>query len=303
MPLPLHKASLQQLEIFKSVVENGGFSAAQAALNMSAATISVKMKELEYHLGMPLCQRGRSGFKMTEKGVAAYEATRTLLASFDNFNLAISNIRRELTGEVRIGMQDNLATNRNFKLSESVRLFNQKDNSVIFNIEEASAAEQESRTLDGRYNLAIGLFHHRIPGLSYKGLFKENVALYCAKNHPLFDKPKQEIVMSDIFQSKIISAGTIQQILPANEIKTSPSAVTESMDATVIMMLSGHYLGYLPTHYADIWVQQGLVKPLLFEQTNRTVEFHMITKTNVKQPYVVEVFINDLLSCHESKKE
>ena len=181
MPVRFTAASVRQLKIFIAVVENGGFSAAQATLNTSAATISVQMKELEYQLGMTLCQRGRMGFKLTERGQQTYEATRNLLAAFDNFNLAIANIRDELVGEVRIGMQDNLATNNNFKLSDTVARFNSKENEVVFNIEEALATEQETRTLEGRYNLAIGIFHHRISGLDYTTLFSEDVAFILCK--------------------------------------------------------------------------------------------------------------------------
>lgn len=298
MPVRFTAASVRQLKIFIAVVENGGFSAAQATLNTSAATISVQMKELEYQLGMTLCQRGRMGFKLTERGQQTYEATRNLLAAFDNFNLAIANIRDELVGEVRIGMQDNLATNNNFKLSDTVARFNSKENEVVFNIEEALAKEQETRTLEGRYNLAIGIFHHRIPGLDYTTLFSEDVALYCAKGHPLFAKAPS-VAPQELKQCKLVGAGPIQSVLLKHEaLFEQAAAVTENMDATVMMMLSGHYIAFLPAHYADIWVEKGMMRALCPEHTSSTVDFHMITKTGLHQPRVVEVFIDDLLRCH-----
>lgn len=299
MSLRFIDASLRQLNVFKSVVENSGFSAAQADLNTSAASISIQMKELEEQLGMTLCERGRTGFKLTERGRAVYEATKGLFASFDNFNLEIANIREELVGEIRIGLQDNVSTNPGFKMPETLAQFNQRKNNVQFRIEEAASSEQEARTLEGRYNLAIGVFHHRIPGLSYQKLFDEDVAIFCAKGHPLFDKPNSEISLEDVQQAKFASTGLLQSAVSQSKYFTrEPDAVAESMDAISLLLLSGHYIGFIPIHFANIWVARGQMKALLPEKTAGKAEFHMITKRGMRPPYAVETFIQDLLSCH-----
>ena len=46
---------ISQLRVFKAVVTNGGFSAAQLELGLSRSTISGKMTELETRLGLSLC--------------------------------------------------------------------------------------------------------------------------------------------------------------------------------------------------------------------------------------------------------
>jgi hypothetical protein len=51
---------LKLLKVFVAVVENGGFSAAQASLNVGQSTISGYMRDLELRLGMRLCNRGIS---------------------------------------------------------------------------------------------------------------------------------------------------------------------------------------------------------------------------------------------------
>ena len=52
---------LKLLKLFKTVVECGGFAAAETELNISRSTISIHMSKLEARLGLSLCQRGRSG--------------------------------------------------------------------------------------------------------------------------------------------------------------------------------------------------------------------------------------------------
>jgi hypothetical protein len=46
---------ISQLRVFKTVVTNGGFLAAQLELGLSRSTISGKMTELETRLGLSLC--------------------------------------------------------------------------------------------------------------------------------------------------------------------------------------------------------------------------------------------------------
>ena len=64
----LSDLDLRLLRIFVAVVESGGFSLASARLNVAESTISSHMADLEKRLGMRLCERGRSGFRLTDDG-------------------------------------------------------------------------------------------------------------------------------------------------------------------------------------------------------------------------------------------
>jgi len=295
-------ATLHQLNIFRSVVENRGFSAAQADLNTSSSTISAQMKDLEACLGITLCQRGRMGFQLTERGEAVYDATKSLFAASENFKLSVAHIREDLTGEIRIGLQDNLASSPNFHLSNALARFHQRANNVTFRLEEAMVGEQEARTLDGRYHLSIGVFPHRLPGLTYRTLFREEICLYAAISHPLLKNTNSKITLSDISNYEFVSTGLIEEVVPlVRKLSLKRSAFAENMDAAVMLLLSNHYMGFLPIHFAKTWTDQNILKPLLQKQTRTVVEFHLITRRGVHQPHVVEMFVSDVLRCHGAK--
>ena len=59
---------IRLLKVFKTVVECGGFSAAETVLNISRSTISVHMANLEQRLKLKLCNRGRAGSALTMRG-------------------------------------------------------------------------------------------------------------------------------------------------------------------------------------------------------------------------------------------
>jgi len=100
----LHTVDLKLLRVFAEIVKCGGFSAAQAALNIGQSTISEQMTHLETRLGVKLCQRGRSGFRLTEQGVAIFESTRRLLAAVDDFCLDADVLKQKITGKLPLGL-------------------------------------------------------------------------------------------------------------------------------------------------------------------------------------------------------
>ena len=66
----LHDPDLHLLRLFVTVVEAGGFSAAQGVLGLSQPSISQQMARLETRLGYRLCSRGKRGFALTDGGLA-----------------------------------------------------------------------------------------------------------------------------------------------------------------------------------------------------------------------------------------
>ena len=81
----LSESDIRLLRVFSAVVDAGGFSAAQIDLNVSQSTISTHMTALEQRLNVRLCERGRSGFRLTERGQLIYQAAQRLFAAIDEF--------------------------------------------------------------------------------------------------------------------------------------------------------------------------------------------------------------------------
>ena len=104
----LSNPDLHLLRVFLSVVESGGFSKAQIALNVSQSTISTQMIDLETRLGMRLCRRGRAGFALTDEGHEVFKYAKDLVQDCDEFVGKVNGIRGDLIGELRIATADSL---------------------------------------------------------------------------------------------------------------------------------------------------------------------------------------------------
>ena len=101
---------IRLLRIFRSVVECGGFSAAETVLGIGRSAISQQMSDLEQRLGLRLCQRGRAGFSLTEEGREVYQSALQLLGALESFRTEVNGLHHHLRGELTIGLTDNLVT-------------------------------------------------------------------------------------------------------------------------------------------------------------------------------------------------
>ena len=121
IPKPVTEYDLRLLRIFSSVVEYGGFAAAELALGITRSTISVHMSNLETRMKLILCRRGRGGFALTEDGQAVYRAIIELFDSLNDFSLLVGTLGKELSGELVILCADQLDSFKQQKLAQVIQ--------------------------------------------------------------------------------------------------------------------------------------------------------------------------------------
>ena len=291
----LHTVDLKLLRVFAEIVKCGGFSAAQAALNIGQSTISEHMTHLETRLGVKLCQRGRSGFRLTEQGVAIYESTLRLLQAVDSFCLDAGVLTQHIPGVLNLGIIDSTISDPGSPLPRTTQRFVSRGHDVHLNVYVGTPAELEERVLDSRLHLAIGHFPSPVPGLEYSPLYQEALGLYCGRRHPLFGSPaEREQLLEDIADSRIVARGFMQQY-DLDSLGVSKAAATvDNIEALAILIISGAYLGFLPNHFAAQWVKTGEMQQLAANTLCLTSPFDLITRRGVAPPPILRVFLEDL---------
>ncbi|MGK3868233.1 LuxR family transcriptional regulator, partial [Enterococcus faecium] len=56
------------------------------------------------------CQRGRSGFQLTDRGAVVYEESKLLFQGLRSFETTVTGLKSRLTGTLRLGLVDNTVT-------------------------------------------------------------------------------------------------------------------------------------------------------------------------------------------------
>ncbi|MDM3884744.1 LysR family transcriptional regulator [Pseudomonas sp. BCRC 81390] len=253
----LHDPDLHLLRLFVTVVEAGGFSAAQGVLGLSQPTISQRMAQLETRLGYRLCSRGKGGFALTEKGALLLDATRGLLLDIERFRQQANGVAGQLLGTVRVGMAENQDKAVNLRLAAAIAAFRRRAEAVQLELISAPPAELERLLLEQRLDYAISYFSGNQAAFDYQPLFEERQRLYCGNGHVLFG-------VTGVARERLLEMDQVRhpyRFLKGGEPFQSrrSMAVAEQIESVLTFVLSGRHIGYLPCHYAQTWEDAGLL--------------------------------------------
>ena len=283
---------LKLLRIFVSVVRHQGFANAQQELNLSTSAISTYMSQLEAALGLVLCHRGRGGFSLTSKGELFHQETLRLLGELEGFEQYAAALKGELRGTLNLGVIDSTVSDKALPFAEAIGAYSQEHPAVHLHLSVMSPYELQLGVQDNRLDLAIGAFSTRMSGLVYMPLYREQHWLYCSSRHPLFTE--RRIPEQVITQQRMVGRGYWSQAELARHGFKHSAATVESMEAQLILVLSGAYIGYLPEHYAQAWADKGDLRVLLPATFGYQAPFSMIVRRGRSREPLIQTF-RDLL--------
>jgi len=293
---PIGNVDLRLLRVFRGVVEAGGFSAAETTLNLDRSTISLYMNRLETRLGVRLCNRGRAGFSLTQRGKVIFEATQRVLSTLEEFRAEVGAVRARLIGELTIGVVDTTVTDPASNLTVVLSKFREQASGVHVSLHVGSAPEIERAVLNHQLHLGIVPLLHLLPGLESTFYYYEQSSLYCGARHRLFDRPDESIDVMDI-TADYAGRGYVETAGPTEKmLDTQRQATSNEMEGIAILILSGRYVGYLPTHFAEHWERQDLIRAIRPAKFSYRSEIHVLTKKGRRQTLPVQVFLQELLA-------
>ncbi len=275
-PTPLAQVSdfdIRLLRIFRSVVECGGFSAAESALGIGRSAISQQMSDLEQRLGLRLCQRGRAGFALTEEGREVYQSSLQLLSALESFRTEVNGLHQHLRGELNIGLTDNLVTVPHMRITHALARLKERGPDVRIQIRMTPPSEVEQGVLDGSLHVGVVPQAGALSGLEYQALYNERSLLYCAVGHPLFYVDDREL------EDERLNAQ--EAIAPTFRLPPEAQAHYQALNCT-----------------ASAWVQQGRLRALKADSRSYEVSLAAVTRKGRRPHLVLESFLDALASSH-----
>ncbi|EWY40750.1 LysR family transcriptional regulator [Skermanella stibiiresistens SB22] len=290
----LDNIDLRLLRVFVTLADAGGFADAQILLNLSQSTLSTHLSALERKLGAPLCERGRRGFRLTEFGEATYDAAKRLFVEIDAFQSRIGRDRVKLMGQLRIGIVDGVATSPELGIHGALSRYCEYAPDVFIDLLLGIPAELETAVADGTRDVVVGPMSQKVPGLTYIPIYREPHALYCGGSHPLFGVPDDAIDRAAIEEAPFAVRGYLHfdDLYRANHPR--PCGTVKHMEAQVMMVLSGRFIGFLPCHIGGDWVRRGLMRALMPKTYSFSSTHFVATRTADARRPVVQAFVREV---------
>ncbi|WP_424943977.1 LysR family transcriptional regulator [Aliiroseovarius crassostreae] len=283
------------LETFVTVVECGGFSDAQFALGITQSAISIRIRDLETALGYRVCERGRGGFRLTERGEVAYRKAREILRSVRDFDAELLELRGSITGELRIGMVDAVSGLPGFDLAQSLETFLSRPSDVQLELVVASPSDLTQGLLSGSLHVAIAPFRNRVPEVRYRDLCQEHHALYCGRSHALFQCADHEVT-PDLVKGYPSCQRSYDSSYAIGADAPDLSAIVSNMEAMALMVESGQFIGVLPRHFAEDRRRLGRMRELAHPDLRWSSTVQLATRRNAVSRRAVDLFMRDCLA-------
>lgn len=287
---------LRLIRVFCAIVDANGFQGAQISLNMAQSTLSTHLASLEAKLGSRLCERGRSGFRLTPAGQETYEAARKLFSDLDCFEASMDNIHRRPACRFRIGVLDSVVSFHDLNLTNAIEEFSKRNPTSSIEMDTGSPSHLQSELISGNLDLIISGSISRIQGFEYTAIADEVHHLYCGRSHPWFAIPDQEISRQDVLESSY-SVRRYMYFDDAHRLgQMKPSARVGSMEAQEILILSGQYVGCLPKHRGDVWGKTGSMRAVRKDDWTFSSRFFAVFDPRLDENQLRRRFVTMLIS-------
>lgn len=291
-------ADIHLLRVFVAVAESGGFAAAQERLNVAASTISTQISNLEARLGFRLCERGRSGFALTDQGEIVLTSTYKLLRDLGDFVSAIEATQDDMVGTVRLLLIDNIVTHPGCRLSAAFEALRRDYPYLQFEARQLAPGRVEAALLRREADLAVSWFPATTPSLKLAPLFAERHAIYVGAGHPLFAAAPDGVTGAALEQADWVRRA--YEMPRTFHFARPPVSTAEAHDMEGIahFVLAGTHVGYLPEHFARRWVEAGTLRPVLPETYAYELTLHLAARGDTSADRRVSTVRDAILAAH-----
>lgn len=297
----LSDADLRLLRVFRAVVACGGVSAAELELNIGRSTISRHLTDLETRLGVRLCHRGPSGFSLTEEGKRIHDATLELFSAVHHFQAEVDETNRELTGHLALAFFDKNTSNPIAHLPTAIAEFARVAPKVEIAVHVEPINVIEAGVLNGQYQVGIVPMHNSSDNLDYFSLYHEQMYLYCGVCHPLFRREDRLITAEDMQNQKYASFDFHSpNMVASHDLQLKRRAIVNNEEAMLPLILSGHYIGFLPDHMTKLFAHRDQMRAILPDLYSYKSDHFAITRRTPKMSRRVETFMECLKKTHKA---
>tara|TARA_B100000965_G_scaffold108851_1_gene90000 strand:- start:2173 stop:3054 length:882 start_codon:yes stop_codon:yes gene_type:complete len=170
---------IKNLEIILALDSEKHFNRAAEKLNISQPALSMKLKSLENEIGVKLVKRGKNYMGLTTEGQILKERFKNIVKEYSNIKQLSSELRNNLTGNLRIGVIPTALLDVSFILNSFVKKFK----NVKLQVFSMSSNEIDKNLHDFKLDLGISyLDNEPILGVEKIPLYEETYYLISKKD-------------------------------------------------------------------------------------------------------------------------
>lgn len=267
---------------FHEIVHAQGVTKAALTLNRKQPALSLALRRLEIELGVKLCHRGPSGFKLTDEGQLLSGACARMSDIVRSVPSQMADTKIDVRGRVRVHLISNLVHE---VLDAAISSFHQKYPAVEIVIDVATWADVVKSLLQDEIDIGLAPSRTRRAEINYRHLFSEIHRPYCGRAHHLYGRQIDNAAL--LADERFILTGAdepdeLTDFRLRHGLGHILAGMSEHLEEAKRMAVLGIGLCFLPEGFALPDVEAGRLWPLL--TSSDAPQMDVFVMTNAVSP-------------------
>ncbi len=231
------------LHWFLTLAELERVGAAADRLGLAQPTLSRMLARLERRLGTQLFDRHGKRLTLNDSGRIFYEHARRAQAELDAAARALADLANPARGVVRLSFVHSFGGR---VVPELIAGFRRQSGRITFSLEQGAAGVVVTRVLEGTADLGLTSPRPVVPGLGWRALFRQRLALGVPVDHRLAGR--RQIRLAEAAEAGFIAMPSgygmrriLDELCAAADFR--PRIVLESTDLVTVSGLVAAGLG------------------------------------------------------------
>lgn len=283
------------LRAFCIIAEEKSITRAALRLNIRQPSLSLSLQRLEEELGCQLVHRDSRHFELTAPGERVYKECLEIYRGVSRVSDIAKDDADQTSGLISLAIVSNLKSDL---LNEAIRLLHQRSPSITWRINVLNSGDIVQEVVHERATIGICLLTKPIVNLNCKLILREEFAIYCGSEHPLFGSDninlkelQQEPFVSFTCAIEGLGLEPMAVLREGAGLGTRVIGSSSNLEEVRRMIISGLGIGVLPTAAASNQVASGDLWQLNITNYHIGADVFLITNPNVILRPVDEKFI------------
>ena len=247
--MPLHHATLRQLKVFEAAARNLSFSRAADELHLTQPGVSMQVKELEDHAGLPLFERIGRAMHVTEAGRELLARTHEILRALKDGQEALDGLRGLDRGHLNLGV----TSTAKYFAPQLLARFRQQHPALDFRLAVSNRETVIGQIAGNEVDLAImGRPPEGLPTVA-KSFAPHPFVIIAAPDHPLAGRRRIAVsrLMEETFLVREAGSGTrsaMQHFVDEHGIRIRVGMEMASNETIKQAVMAGMGVSFLSRH-------------------------------------------------------
>lgn len=297
--------TLRQLTLFKAVAQHLSFTRAAAELCLTQPAVSIQIKQLEGHMGMPLFEQIGKRIFLTDAGRELYAASDDIFNRIENLQTSLNELQGSIKGQLKLSV----VTTATYFIPSIFKSFLNKYPEVNLRLTVRNRNNVLERLTNNKEDLVImGQVPEQLH-VTAKPFLDNPLVVLAPAEHPLINKSNipLERLAKETMLVREVGSGTrlaMERCFASHNLELAQTMELGSSEAIKQGVIAGLGISVLSKHAANLELASGMIKLLDVEDFPLERNWYVAHLADKEMSLVARTFLDFLLkSGSEAVKE